>query len=121
MSVSPPGKQAFSSLGVFHAAISSSSMGVTPRERKGRRRCRLLHQKNTAPAIRATPTTENTVLRAMTSVLLLAVSEPSVLDVPELCEKSVVVGIPAEVAISVGIVSVNKTSLDVCQSSAVEG
>lgn len=123
-SVSPAGKPLFSSsLGVFHAAISSSSIGETPRERNGKRFRRVLQHINTTPAISTSPTAESTVLKVMTSVLLLPIPESSVVDGPVAFELSVVVGRPVELVISVGIVSVSPSPLDVCQStvSEVEG
>ena len=119
-SVSPADKPVFSSLGVFHVAISSSSMGETPRGKNGRRRRLLRQQIQTPPTIRTSPTVESTVLKLMTSVLLFAIPEPSLLPVPASSEVSVVIWGPDGAVVSVGIISVTSTSLDVHWSTVLE-
>ena len=117
MSVSIPCKTlAFSSSrGTFHVAISSSSMGEMPLGNRCRRRRRVLTQRMIPATIKTNPTAERTVLRAITSVLLLAIpdSAPScggggggvvvALDVVEMA---------VEVKVPVGIVSVSRISRD---------
>lgn len=79
-------------------------MGEMPRAKKGLRCRRYLQQIKMAPATSNNPTTESTLLKVITSVLLLLIPETSLLgSVPEVSEERVVVGNGGK---TVGVVSV---------------
>lgn len=106
---SPADSPTFSFRGIFHVAISSSSIGEMPRARKGRRRCRNRQHINNAPTIKSNPTTESTVLRVMMSVLLFPIPSEPPLEAAAPWGESVAVGNAVE---RVGI-SVSNPSLEV--------
>jgi len=111
-SVSPAIMAAFSFRGTFHVAISSSSIGEMPRAKKGLRCRRYLQQIKIAPTTSNNPTTESTLLKVITSVLLLLIPAESLLGPASgVSGERVVVesgGKTAEL-VSVGIVSVTES------------
>lgn len=109
---------AFSFRGTFHVAISSSSIGEIPREKKGLRCRRYLQQISIAPTINRRPTTESTLLRVITKVLLLSIPKLPLLgaDVKGVLSEDLVVGgISAFEVESVVITAVVDSGADVVE------